>query len=557
MTIVDFVRAEAREESVGLFLAASLAGISNAVILSLVNDAATSGAGGQGFRPFVMICLAVALYVTCARHTFHRTTAVIEKALQKLKLRLIDKIDQAELHEIEGIGTSVIYDRLTENISVISDSAGHIANVLQSLCIVVSASLYILVVSVPGFALLVLLTLVGVRLWSMQRAGVREQLDRAAGERVTFLEQLTDLLRGFKEVRFSRRRSVDIRQDIGKTAENFRQATVIASNLFNDNFILGQCVLFVLLVAVVFVLPQNITINNKTVTTLVGAVLFLWGPLGGVTGGVPQYIRSNRALVYIGELEAKIEQAIRQHVPPENALDPWQGRFKAIEVHNICFSYPPDAGGQTFSIGPMTLSITAGEVVFIVGGNGSGKSTFMKVLSGLYPASGGHMLVDGVRIRAENVAAYREMYSAIFSDFHLFSRLYGLLDVDAQAVRDLLRQMQIEDKTSYEKGRFTKRDLSTGQRKRLAMIVALLEDRPIFLFDEWAADQDPEFRKYFYEELVPSLKRRGKTVLAVSHDDRYFHCADRVVVLDYGKIQAIDEHEEPESVPQNPVAPSA
>jgi putative ATP-binding cassette transporter len=164
----------------------------------------------------------------------------------------------------------------------------------------------------------------------------------------------------------------------------------------------------------------------------------------------------------------------------------------------------------------------------------------MKVLTGLYPATGGEMRIDGQRLRPENVAAYREMYSAIFSDFHLFSRLYGLLDVDEQAVLTLLRQMQIDDKTSFEKGRFTKRDLSTGQRKRLAMIVALLEDRPICLFDEWAADQDPEFRKYFYDELIPALKRRGKTVIAVSHDDRYFHCADRVVTLEYGKVRSIE-----------------
>lgn len=186
----------------------------------------------------------------------------------------------------------------------------------------------------------------------------------------------------------------------------------------------------------------------------------------------------------------------------------------------------------------MNLVITAGEVLFIVGGNGSGKSTLMKVLTGLYPATAGELRVDGRSLGPENVAAYREMYSPIFSDFHLFSRLYGLLDVDDQAVLDLLRQMQISDKTSFQNGRFTKRDLSTGQRKRLAMIVALLEDRPICLFDEWAADQDPEFRRYFYEELIPSLKRRGKTVIAVSHDDRYFHCADRVVTLEYGKIRA-------------------
>ncbi len=538
MTLVDLVRAEARDDLGGLLLTASVAGAANAFVISLVNNAASTQ--DDKTRQFVMIGLAVALYVVCARRTYHRTTEIIESALTKIKVRIIDKIEQAELDELEGIGTSEIYDRLTENVSTVSDSAGAIANVLQSLCIIISASLYVLSISVPGFVLLVLLNAIGIMLWSSSNAEIGVHLDRTAQARVTFLDQLTDLLEGFKEVRLSRKRSRDIRSDVVATTEALRSTTVTANNLFNDNMVFAQCVLVAMLVGVVFVLPQHVTIDNSTVVALVGGVLFFWAPLSGLVGGMPMYIRSNNALANIHTLEQKIEQAARHHVPAGQTKDPWNGRFSAIDVHRVSFAYPPDAGGQTFRIGPMDFSITAGEVVFVVGGNGSGKSTFMKVLTGLYPADCGEVRIDGERLHPENVAAYREMYSAIFSDFHLFARLYGLLDVDESAVQDLLREMQIDDKTSFEQGRFTRRDLSTGQRKRLAMIVAMLEDRPICVFDEWAADQDPEFRKYFYEELIPSLKRRGKTVIAVSHDDRYFHCADRVVTLEYGKVRSIE-----------------
>jgi len=538
MTLIDLVRTEARDESRSLVVVASLAGAANAGIISLVNNAASSTSNDK-IRQFVMIALAVALYVICARRSFHRTTALIESALQKIKLRVIDKIEQAELQELEGIGTSLIYDRLTENISEISESAGVIANVLQSVCIVIFASFYILSISAPGFVLLVFINAIAIQMWSAKNAEIRHQLQAAADQRVAFFDQLTDLLKGYKELRFSRKRSRDIRADVATTAEKLRLATVTANNLFNDNFVLVQSALFALLVGVVFVLPQHVTMESSALTTLVGGVLFFWGPLGNVVGGMPMYMRSNNALANIHALEQKIEQAARNHVPAHKTEDPWAGRFSTIDVKNVSFAYPPDVGGQTFHIGPMNLSIAAGEVVFIVGGNGSGKSTFMKVLTGLYPATSGEVRIDGQRLRPENVAAYREMYSAIFSDFHLFSRLYGLLDVDEQAVLALLKQMHIDDKTSFEKGRFTKRDLSTGQRKRLAMIVALLEDRPICLFDEWAADQDPEFRKYFYDELIPTLQRRGKTVIAVSHDDRYFHCADRVMTLEYGKVRSI------------------
>ena len=89
---------------------------------------------------------------------------------------------------------------------------------------------------------------------------------------------------------------------------------------------------------------------------------------------------------------------------------------------------------------------------------------------------------------------------------------------------------------SYADGRFSTLDLSTGQRKRLAMVAALLDDKPIYIFDEWAADQDPGFRRYFYEGLLGELKARGKTVLAVTHDDRYFGVADRVVKRGEGGV---------------------
>jgi putative ATP-binding cassette transporter len=179
--------------------------------------------------------------------------------------------------------------------------------------------------------------------------------------------------------------------------------------------------------------------------------------------------------------------------------------------------------------------------VFIIGGNGSGKSTLLKLLTGLYRPSGGCLLVDGVPVLWRDIQRYRELVSIIFSDFHLFQRLYGLPDVDEKSVNSLLDTMQLLGKTSFDRGCFSTLELSTGQRKRLALIVALLEDRPIIVFDEWAADQDPEFRRYFYEVLLKDLKKRGKTVIAVTHDDHYFQHCDKLVKMDLGAIEFVRE----------------
>lgn len=99
-----------------------------------------------------------------------------------------------------------------------------------------------------------------------------------------------------------------------------------------------------------------------------------------------------------------------------------------------------------------------------------------------------------------------------------------------------LKRLEIAHKVSIRDGSFTTTDLSTGQRKRLALINAWLEERPVLVFDEWAADQDPTFRRIFYTELLPELKRLGKTIIVISHDDRYFDVADRLVRMAAGKV---------------------
>jgi putative ATP-binding cassette transporter len=109
--------------------------------------------------------------------------------------------------------------------------------------------------------------------------------------------------------------------------------------------------------------------------------------------------------------------------------------------------------------------------------------------------------------------------------------------VDPKRVRQLLQEVGLDHKVTYQEGRFSTVALSTGQRKRLAMVVALIEDRPIYVLDELSADQDPEFRRRYYEEFLPDLRARGKTLIVVSHDDRYFHLADRVIAMEDGRFK--------------------
>jgi putative pyoverdin transport system ATP-binding/permease protein len=539
MTIVELITKEAAGERRRLLAVATLAGAGNAFILFLINSAAETPESSS-ISLFVLFLMSIGLYVVGARHTYHRTTYLIEASLHRIRTRVMAKVERTELEAMERVGATEIIDRITENLSVISDSAGLLAHLLQSICIIVFATFFLAWYSLPAFALLVLLITAGATIYLTKQRHVDGYLRQAAQERLTFSEQITDLLRGFKEVKYSRARGRQLREDVVKSSEAMRRITTTTNDLFNDNNIFANCNQFVLMGALVFVLPRHLPMSAATLGSLISGLLFVWGPMAGIVSGFPAYIRSNHALSEVEALERKLDVGARGAPSPARAEDPWSGRFSKLEARDIEYQYASENGDGSFRIGPMSLTISAGEVVFIVGGNGSGKSTFLKVLTGLYRPSAGTLRVDGLLVQPDNAAAYREMISTIYSDFHLFAKLYGLLDIDEAAVHRLLAQMQLEGKTSFSDQRFTKRNLSTGQRKRLAMIVVLLEDRPIYVFDEWAADQDPEFRKYFYEELIPSLKERGKAVIAVSHDDRYFRCADRVVTMEYGKIRSIE-----------------
>ena len=210
--------------------------------------------------------------------------------------------------------------------------------------------------------------------------------------------------------------------------------------------------------------------------------------------------------------------------------------MRRIEFRNIAFTYPAPQDQGSFSIGPIDLKVNEGEIIFLVGGNGSGKTTFLKVITGLYYPQQGTVLMDGLTVNKANYQHYRNEMAVIFSDFHLFDRLYGLKEVDMDRLKESLRSMGLMEKTAYVDGRFTNLNLSSGQKRRLALIIALMEDKPILVVDELAADLDPVFRKYFYEVILVDLKSRGKTIIATSHDDRYFHVADKVVKMEYGRI---------------------
>jgi putative ATP-binding cassette transporter len=254
-------------------------------------------------------------------------------------------------------------------------------------------------------------------------------------------------------------------------------------------------------------------------------------------GMLPSLSRGQVALAKLEELGLQLDEGTKQEESAQ-ALRPAATGPLRVDLVGASFQYEgQSAQDRRFALGPITASLESGEIVFVIGGNGSGKSTFVKMLVGLYPPQSGEIRLNGEVMSAATQDWYRQHFSVVFSDFFLFKKLLGIDPaVLGQSAQDCLRLLQIDHKVRIEGDSFSTVNLSQGQKKRLALVAALLDDRPFYVFDEWAADQDPQYKEIFYGHLLPALRRQGKGVIVVTHDDRYFHLGDRVLKLEDGRM---------------------
>jgi putative ATP-binding cassette transporter len=460
--------------------------------------------------------------------------------LNRIRIRLVGKLSQSELAAVEQIGRAEIYKRMAQETTIISESQGLLIAALHSSIMVLFTAMYIATLSLAALLTTFLLILGGLFIYRANEQAIRQNITDAGAKESEFFRTTADLVDGLKEIKMNQGRAIDMVADLKRISRQLEKLKIKTATAYNENAIFSQCFFYVLLGVVVFVLPRLSQTYGTIVSQLVATILFMIGPLSTVVTALPAWARANIAAESLSALERKVDESNSNQISQK--LDARPLPFERdIQLRDMNFSYVDRFSNHAFSVGPVSLRIRQGEVVFIIGGNGSGKSTLLKLLTGLYRPSGGSLLVDGVPVLWRDIQRYRELVSIIFSDFHLFQRLYGLPDVDEKSVNSLLDKMQLLGKTSFERGCFSTLELSTGQRKRLALIVALLEDRPIIVFDEWAADQDPEFRRYFYEVLLKDLKKRGKTVIAVTHDDHYFQHCDKLVKMDLGAIEFVRE----------------
>ena len=521
-----------------LLIMSAVGGISNASILAAINSGVQDAGNGQkpGLWGAALFLVALFLFMRSQQYVTITATAEIESIIHKIRLRLIDRIRRSELLELEGIGRARIVAAITSDTAVLTQASNMLCFSVQGAVLIFFVSIYVAYLSLVAFGLTVVIVgASGVVFHRKNRRLAAQKAESAAWER-RFYDRLTDFLNGFKEVRLNRARSADLFDDareVSKAAANIKIRT--QAETFRM-IVTSQISMYILLGAVVFVAPNlSDSLGGSSIAKATTALLFVVGACFGLVQAIPILLNANAAAGRIEQLDdilsAVAPNKVHDFVAPT--------RFDKIEMRNIEFRYVDKFSDTAFKIGPIDFTLRSGELIFLTGGNGSGKSTFLRVLSGIYAPSSGEVTLDGRYITDANRDEYRALMSAIFFDYHLFRRLYGIPDPEPGEVDSLLAKFRLSDKTSLSDGEFRTLDLSGGQRRRLALIVSLLEKRPIFLLDEWTAEQDPEFRRKFYDEFLPEMLQAGATIVVITHDDRYLdelHLPARKIRMDEGRI---------------------
>jgi len=533
MKIIAFFLRHSRKVVFLSVTAGALSGVCNAALLAVINSVLKTRTPGWGLVwSFVGLCILLPF----ARFTSERLlTKLGQQAMHRMRMQLCRQILAAPLLHLEQLGSARLLTTLTDDIPNITNAVLLIPLLCVNAALVIGCMVYLGILSWKGVLIVLGFMVLGTATYQIPIMKVQE-IFRAAREHGDRLqEHFRALTLGAKELKIhNERRHTFIKEGLEATADALQEHNVAGQRLYTAAASWGQVLVFIVVGLILFIFPSMQNFDRAMLTAYALTLLYLMTPLQVIMNNLPQLTRANVALNKVNELGFSLaSQGSEQAEEEYSQTDTWD----KLQLSSVTHRYHRDGEASDFVLGPLNLTFKPGEMVFIVGGNGSGKTTLVKLLTGLYAPESGAIYLNDQPIGPDNREAYRRHFSAVFSDFYLFETMLGLVDDELdQRASVYLQQLKLSHKVQIEKGKLSTTDLSQGQRKRLALLTAFLEDRPIYIFDEWAADQDPYFKDFFYVHLLSDLTARHKTVFVITHDDRYYHLAGRIITLDNGQV---------------------
>jgi len=525
---------------VGAMIIGMIGGFAGSAVLAVVNENIRTLGHPEAGAALLFTALAVTSIVgkLAAKLMLVRASTT---TVRDMRINLSRQIVNAPLQNVENNGASALMAALTQDIHRVAETLIELPEQCANFAIALACFGYLFWLSWPLALVYVGIFATGIMVYRTIARRAHPAMNQARELWDLLIEHYNGLIYGNKELKLHRdRRQAFIRDGLEPTAQDMREQS------WRWNWILAtasshtQMIFFVLLGMALFLAPALTSVSDRVLSGFILMSLYMGGPIANLVGAAPKFKQADVALKKIRKLGLSLMQAEHRDVPAESPTGKGgaRPRFSELELRGLCYRYPVKSADRAFGIGPLDLRIHRGELVYVIGGNGSGKSSFARVITGLYAPTDGELRCNGLSINDDNRDDYRQGFSVVFADYHLFRRLYGLVsDANHGQTTQLLEDLQLAEKVRVgTDGELSTVDLSQGQRKRLALLTAFLEDRDIYLFDEWAADQDPSFKRVFYEEILPALKLRGKTVIVISHDNQYFELAERVIRFADGHV---------------------
>lgn len=554
MTLLLIIWSQSRGEILSFLRFSVLSALSLTFCYYLINNSVSdSDTSYEKINHIVQFLLTLFVYCFAQLKSLELSGPIVENTVHALRSNLIRNLQKVELRDVEFIGTSRINSVLSLDTLSISHVATPLAFTAQSFVLTIFAFLYLGYISITGLILTVVVSGFSIWIFLSHSKAVQDALSSAQEQANEMQEQVTALVDGFKELKLSKEKSNDAiigAIDSSAAAIDFK---LVAHKALSRDFVLYQFSVFALLGSVAFVMPIIGSETSDHIKQLVAAVMFLVSPLFGMIGSVPTILSANLAANNVIEFDRQLE-AMGSRSINKSSISSKEGSDDAVNLskvpafamitdqisfEKIRFEYDSTNG---FSVGPLDFVIQRGELIFISGNNGSGKTTIFKLLTGLYRPTSGNILVGNRSVWPDSISEYRNLFAVVFSDFYLFKKLYGVNTLNSDWTQMWLERLQLSNKVTINEGKFSNTKLSTGQRKRLALFAALAEKKPILILDEWAADQDPGYRKFFYTEILPYIRAENITVIAITHDESYFHLADRRLHLENGVLVQVHQN---------------
>lgn len=509
-----------------------LSGLGNTLVIFSINNAMSADKDGTN-NYFLYFLLGIFMYLMNQRICRIRLIKVSNNMVYEKRKEILNILFASSFEKIEKINSSEILTVLNNDTMTISRLPNVLVGFISDMVTIIFCLTYLSVLNFYAFLGALIVLIIAICLYVYVGKTAEEFFQKNRTSQSVYMRYIHDLMSGLKELKLNIKKSFDFATDLDRHNVEYRQTNSIANIKMANIHIIGEMLFTLVIGSIVFVLPFFVdpSDHRNDVRDFVFVFLYITGPVNGLLNSFPDLMQIRVSWKRINNFKKSVLNAPTDR-PVLNLPNGFE-KFRILEVRDMEYEYPETSLHEGFKVGPISWVFKAGEITFITGGNGSGKSTLAKLLTGLYTPSSGSVLFNGKEMVNEALGQY---YSTIFSDYHLFDKLYGIDHEEmADEIDEKIEMLKLKDKVFIKDGAFSTSKLSSGQRKRLALLVSYLEDKFICLFDEWAADQDPEFRRYFYEVLLIELKRRNKCVIVISHDDAYYHIADKLMKLTLGK----------------------